>query len=813
MKNLWRAAMLAVSLPCALAAQVEVTGIVVNPENEPLNGAQIAVDDGNRAFFTQPSGTFNVGKLTLGTHSLRVSYLGYESKVETIDVNQGMKDPVIVLKPSPFLTDEVVVEATRLSRKAPATFKNIESKEIQKLNLGQDLPILLNWTPSLVSTSDAGAGVGYTGMRIRGSDQTRINVTVNGIPINDAESQGVFWVNMPDLATSLSSVQIQRGLGSSTNGSGAFGASVNMETNLLDDEAGGMVSSSAGSFNTFKNTVQVNTGRMKNGFAMEGRLSSIQSDGYIDRASSDLKSYYLSGGYFGENTVVKAIAFGGAERTYQSWYGTPESRLNNDVEAMNAHADREGYTPDQRANLLSSGRTYNFYQYENEVDDYQQDHYQLHLIQKITPFIQLRLAGHYTYGRGFFEQYRRDDEYADYGKPNPMIGDSAVTESDFIRRRWLDNDFYGGTFALDFEKDNHKVILGGGAHLYRGDHFGEIVWAEMAGEIEHLEEYYRGVGNKDDFNAYAKWEYSTNKWQLMADLQLRSVQYEAFGTDNDLSPIDVKRDFLFFNPKIGGRYTLDGSSSIYVYAGIGNREPVRNDFIDALPGEQPEHETMQNIELGYTYSDSRLVVNANGYLMNYQNQLVLTGELNDVGASIRRNVDESYRAGVEVDATVFFAKWFNWNVNATLSQNRIRNYQNVVYDYSDGFDVLTEGFEDTEISFSPSIIAASRLNFEPMKGLEINLNSKYVGKQYLDNTQNENRTIEAYLVNDLRVAYTVENLLFKKVQFSVLINNILDERYVSNGYTYSYIAGDEVTENFYYPQAGINFLAGVNLIF
>lgn len=812
MKNLWRAAFAAALLPCGLMAQV-ISGTVVNPEDEPLSGAHIVIDQGGRAVFTQANGSFELKNLEAGQHTLRISHLGYQTKEESVAADWANEDLKIVLEPSPFLTDEVVVEATRLSRKAPATFKNIDRKEIQKLNLGQDLPILLNWTPSLVSTSDAGAGVGYTGMRIRGSDQTRINVTVNGIPINDAESQGVFWVNMPDLATSLSSVQIQRGLGSSTNGSGAFGASVNMETNLLDEEAGGMVSSSAGSFNTFKNTVQVNTGRMENGFAMEGRLSSIQSDGYIDRASSDLKSYYLSGGYFGENTVVKAIAFGGKERTYQSWYGTPESRLENDVDAMNAHADREGYTPDQRENLLSSGRTYNFYQYENEVDDYQQDHYQLHLIQKITPNLQLRLAGHYTYGRGFFEQYRRDDSFSDYGKPSPIIGNDTISESDFIRRRWLDNDFYGGTFALDYEKGNHKIILGGGAHLYRGDHFGEIVWAEVADEIDHLEEYYRGVGNKDDVNVYAKWEYSTNRVQLMADMQVRTVQYEAFGTDNDLAPIDVSRDFLFFNPKIGGRYSLNRSSSVYAYAGIGNREPVRNDFIDAFPGEQPDHETMQNIELGYTFSDSRLKLNANGYFMNYQNQLVLTGELNDVGASIRRNADDSYRLGVELDATWFFSEHFNWNLNATFSRNKIRNYNNVVYDYTDGFDVRTENFEDTDISFSPSIIAASRLNFTPLKGLEINLNSKYVGKQYLDNTQNENKTIDAYFVNDLRVAYTVENLLFKKVQFSVLVNNVLNERYVSNGYTYSYIVGDEVTENFYYPQAGVNFLAGVNLIF
>jgi iron complex outermembrane receptor protein len=747
-----------------------------------------------------------------------VKYLGYENYQKEVQVEGSDIELDIEMKDSPFLTDEVVVETTRLSPKAPATFKNIDRKEIEKLNLGQDLPILLKWTPSVVTTSDAGAGVGYTGLRIRGSDQTRINVTVNGIPINDAESQGVFWVNMPDLASSLSSVQIQRGLGTSTNGSGAFGASINMETNSIDQEKGGQISNSFGSFNTRKHTVEFNSGRMENGFAIDGRLSQIKSDGYIDRASSDLKSYYLSGGYYGEKTVVKAITFAGKERTYQSWFGTPESRIENDREGMLAHAAREGYTEEQTENLLNSGRTYNYYLYENQVDNYEQQHYQLHLIRELMPNLKLTLAGHYTYGSGYFEEFRRDDEFADYGKPNPtfitetVINDqpyfihSSIPSTDLIRRRWLDNDFYGATYALNYKTGRHEFILGGGLHFYRGDHFGEIVWAESSETIDHLERYYEGVGNKDDISVYGKWNFDLDKWNFMADLQLRSVRYTASGIDNDQSEINVSDEFLFFNPKVGVRYQVDNSNSLYAYAGIGNREPTRNDYLDAPTEREPTNETLYDIEAGYTHSQNRLRVNANGYYMIYRNQWVLTGELNDVGAQVRSNAGESYRLGIELDAQYALSDELSIGGNATLSRNKIESYNEII-----GGDVNT--YDETDISFSPSVISAGRIGYRPVEGLEINLISKYVGKQYLDNTQSEARSLDAYWVNDVRLAYTIENVIFDEIQISLLVNNFLDEKYSSNGYTYSYFFERKVTENFYYPQAGINFLAGLTLGF
>ena len=809
------AALAAMLYALPIAAQSQINGVVTGKSGEPLGGAHVVLNGYERAVYTGYGGEFEFGNLKSETYALKVSYIGYQSYFDTLEAGQNSQNLEIALVPSLFLTDEVVVNATRLSQQAPATFKNIDKREIETRNLGQDLPMLLNHTPSLVATSDAGAGVGYTSMRIRGSDQTRINVTVNGIPINDPESQGVFWVNMPDISSSLSSLQIQRGLGTSTNGSGAFGASINMETNVLEQDAGGMISNSFGSFNTRKHTVQFNSGRLKSGFAMEGRLSEIASDGYIDRASSNLRSYYLSGGYYGEKTVVKAITFSGKERTYQSWYGTPQSRLDNDVNGMLAHAANEGYSEDQTQNLLNSGRTYNYYTYENQIDDYHQTHYQLHFIQELAPDLKLAIAGHYTIGQGFFEEHKSNAKFADYGKPDAIIGADTITRSDIIRRRWLDNDFYGGTFSLNYQKNRHNITLGGGAHIYRGSHFGEIVWSEVSTEMDHLEEYYRNIGDKDDLSIYGKWDYNIEKWTFMADLQIRSVNYITKGIDNDQLQIDVNEQFLFVNPKLGARYNLNSRSSIYGYIGRGNREPVRNDFVDAPAGTKPVAETLNNVEVGYAFVDDKLNFNINGFLMDYQNQLVLTGELNDVGSSVRRNVDKSYRAGIEIDGTYMFFKELGVNANAAFSRNKIENFNEVIYDYGDiNGGILNENYKDVDISFSPSVVASGMLIIKPVDNLELNFISKYVSKQYLDNTQNAARSIDAYWVNDVRIGYGINDLLFEKIEINLLVNNIFDVEYASNGYTYSYAFDRNLTtENFYYPQAGINFMIGVNLIF
>ncbi|WP_421764150.1 TonB-dependent receptor [Ekhidna sp.] len=713
--------------------------------------------------------------------------------------------------------DDVIVYATRAKENTPTTYSEISRKQIEKVNLGQDLPMLLNWSPSLVTTSDAGAGVGYTGLRIRGSDATRINVTINGIPVNDSESHGVFWVNMPDLASTVDNIQIQRGVGTSTNGAAAFGASVNLQTNVPSQDAYAEVNNSFGSFNTRKHTLMYNTGLLNNKWSFESRLSKIASDGYIDRAESDLQSYFLSGGYYGKKTIVKALVFGGKEVTYQSWWGTPQAVLENDDTGIEAVISNNGYTPEQAENIRTAGRTFNYYLYENEVDNYQQDHYQLHLSHSLSSDWTFNVAGHYTYGRGYFEQFRDDDDFSDYNLNNVTIGDSTITSTDLIRRRWLDNDFYGTTFSLNYLGKGLDITFGGAWNKYDGDHFGEIIWAQFASNSDIRDRYYDNVGTKTDFNIYLKTNYQLNDLNLFADMQVRKVDYQTVGIDSDLRAINTGDEYTFFNPKVGATYTLNESSNVYASIAIGNREPVRNDFIDAPGGITPTHETLRNLEVGYRKFGQDFSFQANYYLMDYENQLVLTGELNDVGSSVRQNVPNSYRMGVELVGAYQFTDQVRWDANLTLSRNKIKNFTEVLYNYGENFDefnIEETQFTDTDISFSPNVIGGSQLTYSPLEGFEAALLSKYVGKQFLDNTSNDARSIDAYFVNDVRLSYDFRLESIKNVNVSLLVNNVMDVEYSSNGYTFGYAGGDfEVRENYFYPQAGRNFLLALNLRF
>ena len=714
---------------------------------------------------------------------------------------------------------EVFVQSTRAGDKTPTAYTNVKKDKLESVNLGQDLPMLLRMTPSLVTTSDAGAGVGYTGMRIRGSDASRINVTVNGIPLNDSESQGVYWVNMPDFASTVNSIQIQRGVGTSTNGAGAFGATVNMETSAPSKEGYGMINNSIGSFGTRKHTVMINSGLIDDKWAFEGRLSKIKSDGYIDRAWSDLQSYYLSGGYYGKKTTIKALAFGGLEETYQSWYGTPEAKLTGDTQMMDdlLYFGGEYGTQEQVDNLNNSdSRTFNYYTYDNEIDHYQQDHYQLHFNHQIDDVWSFGISGHYTYGRGYYEQYRNDDELADYDLPNVVIGSSTVTNSDIIRRRWLDNDFSGFTYSVNYDLSNLKVVLGGGYNYYDGDHFGEIIWAEFASSSNIKDRYYDNVGTKNDFNSYLKVNYQLNEgFNLFGDAQVRVIRYSTIGIDSDLRAINIGDDYHFFNPKVGATYQLDEKATIYGSYAIGNREPVRNDFIDSPI--MPKHETLYDLEIGYKRTTGQYFVGVNLYNMQYKNQLVLTGELNDVGNSVRTNVDDSYRRGVELEGNIILAKGLSWGANITVSENKIEKFNEVVYDYGlvwDQYNEVENNYKDTDISFSPNIIASSLFSFEPIEELTIGLQSKYVGKQFLDNISNIDRIIPSYFINDLNIGYTFKTDIVKEIGFQLLINNIMNVQYESNGYTWGYMAeGRHYQQNNYFPQAGINFLLAANLKF
>ncbi len=798
-------------------AQFRVSGRVQDAKTtETLVGATVQVEGESRYAISDEYGYFILPGIANGNYTLVIKFLGYTEKRETIDVTSNT-ELIVLVEESAQLTDEVVVMATRVTEKSPTTFSNLNKNQLQKQNFGQDLPFTLNWTPSLVTTSDAGAGIGYTGLRIRGSDATRINVTINGIPVNDSESQGVFWVNTPDMASSTQSVQVQRGVGTSTNGAGAFGASVNLQTNTRNDVAYADVINSFGSFNTRRHTVSFGTGLINEKFVFDGRVSQITSDGFIDRASSDLKSYYLSGGYYGKKTMIKAIVFGGKEITYQSWYGVPESRLNDDEAAMLETAAIEGWNQQQADNLLSSGRTFNIYTYENQVDNYAQEHYQLHTSHRFSESVTANGALHYTYGRGFFEEFRYDDDFKNYGLSDVVIGEETFSSTDLVRRRWLDNNFYGVTYSINYEKEKLNSTLGGAWNQYDGDHFGQIIWSQVSATPKDYQ-YYFNNGKKNDFTIYVKNNYMlTDKITGFIDLQYRGVSYLASGKENKQFDFVVDKEFHFFNPKFGITYEMTPEQHWYASYGIGNREPVRDDFIDAITGTSPKSETLRNVEAGWRFRRHNTTLNVNYYLMDYKNQLVATGKLNDVGASVRTNVKESYRTGLELEGSIRFSSKFLWSANFTLSQNKIKNFNEVVYNYGTNFDEFNEEineYNNTDISFSPNVIAGSGLTYRPVKNFELGLLSKYVGSQFLDNTSNERRSIAPYFVNDLRVSYTVKPSFMNEISLSMLANNIFDIEYSSNGYTYGYRGGtNEYRQNFYYPQAGRNYLLMLALRF
>lgn len=804
-------------LMCASSfAQHSITGEIVDAKtNQPLKGASVVVEETSDVTITDDAGRFTFLNLKPGTYTVEATFVGYGSYRHTTYV-EGDVNLFISMTQVAIMPDAVVITATRATDKTPTTFTTVDRKSIQKQNFGQDLPFLINWTPSVVTTSDAGTGIGYTGIRIRGSDATRINVTINGIPYNDSESSGTFWVDIPDIASSSQSIQIQRGVGTSTNGAAAFGASINLQTNERRNEAYGEIINAVGSFDTRRHTFNFGSGLLNNHWIVEGRVSKIKSNGFIDRAFADLSSYYFSAGYYDENTILKAITFGGKERTYQSWYGVPESRLNNDDEAMDITAMNEGWNEIQTANLKNSNsRTFNPYLYENQVDDYQQDHFQLHFSQKINRAVVLNTALHYTPGKGFYEEYRYNDDLENYALPPVAIGDSTVTSTDLIRRRWLDNNFYGFTASATYNKTDWNIIFGGGWNRYNGDHFGEIIWAQVS-PVPYGYQYYMNNGDKRDFNVYGKanWQ-ATENLNFFLDLQYRGLRYEALGIESKQNSIRVNETFNFFNPKAGITYSLSDNQQLYGSFAVANREPVRDDFIDN-PGNHPKSEKLYNYEWGYRITSDKLVFNANYYLMSYRDQLVLTGKLNDVGASVRTNVDKSYRTGIELESAWKVSRQLQWNINLTLSRNKIDVFKEVLYDYGVNFDEYNEvirTYKNTDISFSPSAIAASQLSYAFM-GAEISLLSKFVGRQYLDNTSNKRRRLDPYAVNDVRLTYTWKPKFIQEIGFSFLVNNILAEAYESNGYTWGYLGGgEEYRENYYYPQAARNFLGMITIKF
>lgn len=705
----------------------------------------------------------------------------------------AQQQPTDSLEGKKVVLDEVFVSAVRVTKESPVTFSNLTKEEIKPRNLGQDIPILMNFLPSVVTTSDAGAGVGYTGIRVRGSDATRVNVTINGIPYNDAESQGTFWVNMPDFASSTESLQLQRGVGTSTNGAGAFGASLNLLTDGFSEDAYAQISSSYGSFNTFRRNMKFSTGLLNDRVEISGRLSRINSDGYIDRASSDLDSYFLQGAYKDDNTLIKALLFGGHEITYQAWYGIDAETLRTD-----RTFNPSGIYTDENGNIQF---------YENEVDDYKQDHAQLLWNERLSDSWSTNIALHYTRGRGFFEQFREDDAFETYGFEPLNVNGEEVNTTDLIRRRWLDNDFYGTVFSATYNKENLNLILGGGWNNYEGDHFGEVIWARFASNSDYRDRYYDDTSKKSDFNFYSKANYKLNdRWSLYGDLQYRTVGYRANGEDTGL----VDDTFNFFNPKAGVTYDLNRNNNFYFSYARANREPNRNDYENG----SPRPEKLDDWELGWRYISPDVQVNTNLYYMKYQDQLVLTGELNDVGAPLRANVGDSYRLGLEVDAHVQISDRFTWRPNVTLSTNKNRDF---VFQR----DGVLQNLGNTNIAYSPDIIAGNLITYSPVEAFQISLLSKYVGKQYMGNIDAESSVLDAYSQTDLNFQYELPfNGFIKNIVFSGLVNNLFDAAIVSNGYFFTF---DDDFSNpgvittvegaGYYPQAGINFLLGATVHF
>jgi iron complex outermembrane receptor protein len=705
--------------------------------------------------------------------------------------------------------EEVKLAGLRVDEDHPFSFSNVDKEELASRNLGQDLPIMLNYLPGVVTTSDAGAGIGYTGIRVRGSDATRVNVTINGIPYNDSESQGVYWVNMPDFTSSVSSLQIQRGVGTSTNGSGAFGASINLLTDEVSQNAYAEIANTGGSFNTLKHTLKFSTGLLNDHFEISGRLSKITSDGYVERARSDLKSYFLQAAFQDENTLIKALAFGGHEITYQSWFGLDTNTLNT-----KRRYNPAGEIYDDNGNLEGH--------YDNQVDNYRQDHYQLHWNQKIDAYTSMSVGLNYTYGRGYYEEYKdlwfeqnvnfsSDNNFSYLGLQPINIGGTTIDTTENIIQKWLDNDYYVATFSLNKQKGNTEWNLGALFSSYVGDHFGELIFANYASDVQLGHRFYENQGDKKEGNIFAKVNHRFNdRISGYLDLQYRSISYSANGNLKGPEPISIDENYGFFNPKAGMVYTHNPKNKFYVSFARANREPSRSDFENG----NPQHEELNDYELGWRFNTEKTNLLVNFYFMDYTNQLALTGALDDVGSPIRENVGKSSRLGIEIEGTFSLANRWTWQPNLTLSRNRNQDF----YFQRDG--VLTH-LGDTQLSFSPAMVAGNIIAFQPSSQWKIALLTKHVGEQFMGNIDSETSRLEAYTVSDLNVNYRIlPKSLFKEINVSLLLNNFLGTKYVSNGYFYT--SDDDysvpglvstIEGAGYYPQARFNFLAGLSLRF
>jgi iron complex outermembrane recepter protein len=788
--------------PLFMIGQFSLSGKINNlNDNIPLSGAHITLLKTGISTVSDAEGYYLISNILSGTYKLKISYVGMESVIEEITISGDTKKNFL-LSTAMILSDEVIISAIRATDESPTTYTVMDQTEIEKNNMGKDLPYILKSTPSVVVTSDAGGGVGYTGMRIRGTDLTGINVTLNGVPVNDGESHSVYFVDLPDLASSINDVQIQRGVGTSTNGAASFGASINIKTgeNHIDPHA--ELSSAVGSFNTLKNTVKFGSGLLNNHWNFSGRLSSVKSDGYVDRASSDLKSAYFSGGYYGKNDILKAIVLLGDEKTYQSWYGIPKDSLET-----NRTYNPAGEILDEDGNFVGY--------YDNQTDNYVQNYYQLHYAHQFNEQLNLASTAFLTTGKGYYESYKNGKDFTDYGRPDVIIGGDTITSTNLIQQKWLDNKYYGINLSLNYNTQKLKLNFGGGWNYYDGDHYGKVIWAQYSTIEQQDKNWYYNTGTKSDINFFAKANYSLNsKINLYGDLQYRTINYDIDGTHDDLGDLTQSHDFNFFNPKAGIFYRLNDNQNLYLSVGVANREPNRSVYRDSDTSQNISSERLIDFELGYKYNSKSTVLEANLFYMDYKDQLVMTGKINNVGDAIMTNVPESYRVGIELVAGARFLKIMEWNINTTLSENKIKNFTAYVDNWSSPYLQIPDTLGTTDISFSPGIILSSDLSISPVKNLKLSIFSKFVGRQYIDNTSNKERSLDPYFVNNFNIYYTIETNFIKQIDFMLSLNNIFNTKYESKAWVYRYYEkGAESSSSGYFPQAEFNFMFGVNLKF
>ena len=810
-------------------SQFKIEGTIKDAKGNTLPGANVRIK--NTAFGTASdiNGFYEITGIPNGKYQILYSYVGYKEVIKDIHLT-GDLELDIVLKESSIWAEEVIVKSTRAGSKTPVAYSTLDREDLKRQGMHEDIPYQLSLTPSAVETSEAGIGLGYTSLRIRGTDPTRINVTINGIPLNDSESQGVFWVNLPDFASSVDNVQIQRGVGTSTNGAGAFGATINFKTEGINKEAYTEINSSAGSFNTFKNNVRVGSGLIHDKFAFDARIYGLQTDGYIDYAFSDHKAYFVSGTYYGDRTFIKANVFRGEERTGISWWGVPVGALdtNRTYNPAGQYTDYQG----------------NSQYYEDQTDNYTQTHYQLMLSREINKQLDASLAIHYTKGAGYYEQYKADEMFEEYGLPNIYVGspllqigereialpDSTIYSSDLIRRKWMDNDFYGFTYSVNYSKNIIDATLGGAWNRYDGDHFGKIIWSEFAGNAEKGHEWYTNNGLKTDYNSYVKANIqATGKLSIYGDIQYRHIDYDLTGIDDNLESLEQEHSYSFINPKAGVYYEFNKNLNAYLSYAHAQREPTRSDFKNAVRDNTavPTEESMHDFELGADWRREKFRIGTNLYYMLYEDQLVNTGEKSNVGYDIRTNVDESYRMGIEVLAAAYFNRFLAFDGNLTLSKNKIKNF----VEYSDYYDSdwnylghLSRELGKTDISYSPEIIASGILHIRPTEETSIDWVHKYVGEQYFDNTSNEERKLDAYYVNDLRLNYTFSTAFAERINLNFELKNLFNTLYESNAYGGNWYenavledgviqSADERTWSYFFPQAGFHVMGGISIKF